>query len=88
MHVIVDPPAARVTVTDDGRGLQRPRPDSVGIRGMKERAARIGARLSIGPVPPPATGTTVEVVLEGSTWGRRSGEPVARDEPVRESVSP
>lgn len=88
VHVIVDPPAARVTVTDDGLGLQSPRPDSVGIRGMRERAERIGAQLSIGPVAPPATGTSVEVVLEGAAWGRGRAEPVARGDTVRESVSP
>jgi len=88
VHVVVDPPGARLTITDDGRGLQSPRPDSMGIRGMRERAARIGARLDIATVPTPATGTSVEIVLEGSTWGPSAPGPLAGKDGVRESVSP
>jgi signal transduction histidine kinase len=65
LSVVVDPPNAKVTVTDDGRGLQPGRPDSMGITGMKERARRIGARLRVESVPDGA-GTVVEIVLDGT----------------------
>lgn len=80
LSVLVDPPNAVVTVTDDGRGLQPGRPDSMGITGMKERARRIGASLRVenrsdGP------GTIVEIALNG---GAISPHPVqnATDEHV------
>ncbi|MEJ2578603.1 MAG: sensor histidine kinase [Kineosporiaceae bacterium] len=62
LSVVVDPPYARIAVTDDGRGLQQGRPDSMGITGMKERARRIGATLRVesrtdGP------GTVVDVCI-------------------------
>ena len=66
LSVVVDPPYARVTVTDDGRGLQPGRPDSVGITGMKERARRIGATLRVESLPE-AQGTVVEIVLDAAT---------------------
>lgn len=47
LTVHVEPPRAEITVADDGRGLQPGRADSVGIIGMKERAQRIGAVLSV-----------------------------------------
>ena len=37
LTVEVDPPRARITVADDGRGLQAKRLDSMGIQGMHER---------------------------------------------------
>lgn len=88
VHVIVEPPAARVTVTDDGRGLQAPGRDSMGIRGMRERAARIGALLSIGPREGAGSGTSVQVVLEPTTWGRPVSPPTAGDDELRERVAP
>jgi signal transduction histidine kinase len=63
LTVDVDPPGARVTVTDDGRGLQPKRLDSMGIQGMHERARRIGARLSVRNRSD-GSGTVVEVVIE------------------------
>ncbi|HET9658218.1 MAG TPA: sensor histidine kinase [Kineosporiaceae bacterium] len=65
LSVVVAPPHACVTVTDDGRGLGRGRPDSMGITGMKERARRIGARLRVESVPD-GRGTLVEIVLDGA----------------------
>lgn len=47
VEVIVHAPDARVRVADDGRGLQTGRDDSHGVRIMKERARRIGARLEL-----------------------------------------
>jgi signal transduction histidine kinase len=43
----VRPPFARIEVSDDGAGLQQGRPDSYGLRIMKERAQRLGADLYI-----------------------------------------
>jgi signal transduction histidine kinase len=60
----VDPPTALLRVEDDGKGLGRPRSDSFGLEVMRERAARIGATLSI--FGRHEGGTAVEVTL-GST---------------------
>ncbi len=49
VHCLVDAPDARITVTDDGRGLQQPRSDSHGLEIMRERALLIGASLTIHP---------------------------------------
>jgi signal transduction histidine kinase len=65
LSVVVEPPFARVTVTDDGRGLQPGRPDSMGITGMRERARRIGAHLRVESVPA-GRGTMVEILLDGT----------------------
>lgn len=43
----VRPPAARICIQDDGGGLGAARPDSYGIKIMRERAERIGAHLEI-----------------------------------------
>ncbi|HWK27978.1 MAG TPA: sensor histidine kinase, partial [Solirubrobacter sp.] len=51
-----------LTVTDDGRGLPPALPDdTAGLSGMRERAALVGADLSIGPAP--GGGTEVRLVL-------------------------
>jgi signal transduction histidine kinase len=63
LTVSVDPPRARVTVQDDGHGLGRRRPESMGITGMKERARRIGAGLSVRNRID-GRGTVVEVVID------------------------
>jgi signal transduction histidine kinase len=63
LTVEVDPPRARVTVTDDGRGLQAKRLDSMGIQGMHERAGRIGGRLTVRNRGD-GSGTVVEVVID------------------------
>lgn len=70
LSVIVDPPFALITVTDDGRGLQPGRPDSVGIQGMRERARRIGADLRVEAVPD-GRGTAVEIRLDGANTRSR-----------------
>src|SRR3954452_20245320 len=63
LTVAIDPPRAHVTVKDDGHGLGRRRPESMGITGMKERARRIGAELSVANRAD-ARGTVVEVVID------------------------
>ncbi len=57
----IDPPAAYLTVEDDGSGLGRPREDSFGLEVMRERASRIGAQLHVGNRAD--GGTQVEVTL-------------------------
>jgi signal transduction histidine kinase len=75
LTVVVDPPNAHVVVADDGRGLGRPRPDSMGITGMKERAGRIGATLTVGNRPE-GSGTMVELLLETRLRSTRSNRVV------------
>ncbi len=57
----IDPPGAYLAVADDGDGLGRPRDDSFGLEVMRERAERIGARLSVENRP--EGGTAVQVTL-------------------------
>ncbi|WP_405978944.1 sensor histidine kinase [Streptomyces sp. NBC_00158] len=54
-----------VSVEDDGRGLpaQLPSAGHFGVRGMRERAAAIGAALSLGPRPAGRPGTRVRLSL-------------------------
>jgi signal transduction histidine kinase len=44
----IRPPFARICIEDDGRGMGSARPDSYGLKIMRERADRIGAALEIG----------------------------------------
>jgi signal transduction histidine kinase len=68
----VHPPRALLVVEDDGRGLQEARRDSYGLQIMKERADRLGARLSI--VDRPGGGTRVEVALGEPSAHRSASE--------------
>ncbi|MGE7389686.1 sensor histidine kinase [Streptomyces sp. NPDC004126] len=54
-----------VSVEDDGRGLPEwlPSAGHFGVRGMRERAAAIGAALSLGPRPSGRPGTRVRLSL-------------------------
>jgi signal transduction histidine kinase len=78
-----DAPALRIAVSDDGRGFDpaASRPGRFGLVGMLERAARVGAALTL--VTAPGEGTEVVVVWPGgsgdagrpavpSTSGRRA----------------
>lgn len=65
-----------VRVSDDGRGIdpvvvENGKPGHFGLQGMRERAARIGARLSL--VSSANSGTQVTVVVPGSVVYRRAG---------------
>lgn len=81
LSVTVDPPRARVSVTDDGCGFQDRhtgftpvqgiRMGGMGVTGMHERARRIGARLSVGDRTE-GSGTVVEVVLDPAIALRRA----------------
>lgn len=61
----IRPPAATISVRDDGTGLGRPRVDSFGLKVMRERASRINATLEItsgdGTEGPSGTCVTVRV---------------------------
>jgi signal transduction histidine kinase len=57
----VNPPRATLRIEDDGRGLGRPRADSFGLEVMRERAERVGARMTVQNRE--RGGTTVEVTL-------------------------
>jgi signal transduction histidine kinase len=56
-------PAARITVADDGRGMQAPHADSQGLSIMRERARLVNAALEIGETP--GGGLTVSVTIDG-----------------------
>lgn len=72
VSVDVNPPAACLSVVDDGVGMSGDVPhNSYGQMIMRERAARIGAELEIGSRPD--GGTAVEVRLGGA--GRRWRQP-------------
>jgi signal transduction histidine kinase len=73
LTVSVDPPRAVVTVKDDGHGLGRRRSDSMGITGMKERARRIGAGLSVRNRTDGVRGTVVEVAIDPENPPTRMG---------------
>src|SRR6266498_1110173 len=61
----VDPPFARVEVSDDGHGIgEQPVDGRYGLAIMAERAERIRGRLEVRPRVP--SGTTVAVVLGSS----------------------
>jgi signal transduction histidine kinase len=70
----IRPPAAEITVRDDGLGLGDSRKDSYGVQIMHERAARIGARLEILDRVGGRAGTTVRVKL-GELHAVQPGQP-------------
>jgi signal transduction histidine kinase len=61
----IQPPAAHISIRDDGGGLGAARRDSYGIKIMRERAERIGAQLDIReePAATGGIGTKVTVTL-------------------------
>ncbi|MCL2543675.1 MAG: sensor histidine kinase [Nocardioidaceae bacterium] len=65
----VYPPQARITVTDDGIGLQKGREDSHGLKIMRERAKLIGADLSVRDNA--SRGLTVSVALRSPVYSDR-----------------
>jgi signal transduction histidine kinase len=65
----LDPPYARIEVSDDGQGIgNQPKDGRYGLAIMAERAERIRGRLEIRPRTP--SGTTVAVVLGTSPRAR------------------
>jgi signal transduction histidine kinase len=70
VEITYDPRQFRLRVRDDGRGIdpaiiEEGRPDHWGLRGMKERAQRIGAQLNLWSRA--ETGTEVELTVPGTT---------------------
>lgn len=71
VEITYDTRQFRLRVRDDGRGIdsrileEGGRPDHWGMRGMRERAQKIGAQLKIWSRP--ETGTEVELVIPGGT---------------------
>jgi signal transduction histidine kinase len=57
----VNPPRATLRIEDDGGGLGKPRTDSFGLEVMRERAERVGAKLTVQNRDD--GGTSVEVTL-------------------------
>lgn len=79
----VDAPSAFLRVSDDGVGLQPSRPGAMGLRGMRERARRIGGELHVAPRD--GGGTVVEVRLGrplATTSGSSRPAGVARTESI------
>lgn len=70
--IAVDPPNCTLTVTDDGHGIGATRPDSYGIKIMRERAERIGADLTIASRP--EGGTIVDLTLRPDRHPHRPAE--------------
>jgi signal transduction histidine kinase len=73
VHCQVYAPAARITVTDNGRGMQQARTDSHGLKIMRERARLIRAELTISENP--SGGLSVSVQVGSDTGVGASGEP-------------
>jgi signal transduction histidine kinase/ligand-binding sensor domain-containing protein len=70
VEITYDPRQFRLRIRDDGRGLdpkilKEGRQDHWGLKGMQERAARIGAQLNLWSRPD--TGTEVELTVPGAT---------------------
>ena len=61
MHCQVYAPAARITITDNGRGLQAVATDSHGLKIMRERARLIDAELAIDANPTGGLSVSVQV---------------------------
>ena len=76
VEITYDPRQFRLRVRDDGHGidpaiLKEGRPDHWGLRGMRERAQRIGAQLNLWSRA--ETGTEVELMVPGATAYQVSG---------------
>jgi signal transduction histidine kinase len=72
VHCQVRAPSARITVSDNGRGMQAPRKGSHGLSIMRERALLINASLEMAPAP--GGGVAVTVAIED-----RNGPSAAED---------
>ena len=73
VHCQVYAPAARITVTDNGRGMQQARTDSHGLKIMRERARLIHAELTIAANP--GGGLAVSVQVGSDTGGSAARTP-------------
>jgi nitrate/nitrite-specific signal transduction histidine kinase len=77
------PPAARISIRDDACGLGVGRPDSFGLRIMRERADRIDAHVHVEHAHKtperPGTCVTIAVGTEESRAVERAEEPNTLD---------
>jgi len=64
VHCQVYAPAARITINDNGRGLQQAREDSHGLKIMRERARLINAELTLSTNPAGGLSVSVQVGTE------------------------
>jgi signal transduction histidine kinase len=64
VHCQVHAPAASITISDDGRGLQQARNDSHGLQIMQERALLVDAELTIGSSPEGGLSVRVQIIPE------------------------
>jgi signal transduction histidine kinase len=74
VHCQVYAPAARITVNDNGRGMQQARTDSHGLKIMRERARLINAELAISTNPAGGLSVSVQVGGDATTAARRTEE--------------
>ncbi len=84
VECVVDPPRARLRIADDGTGLRPSRSGAMGLRGMRERADRIGAAIHIGPRA--GGGTVVEVELGDWSEGHETRVPAWSGAPSRREL--
>ena len=73
---LADGSRVRVCIIDDGCGMPAEPSLGRGVRGMRQRAARLGATIEWRPPPPPARGTmlVIELPLQGDqspSWATR-----------------
>jgi signal transduction histidine kinase len=66
VHCQVYAPAARITISDNGRGMQQARTDSHGLKIMRERARLIRAELAISSNPTGGLTVSVQVGSDSS----------------------
>ena len=71
VHCQVYAPSARITIIDNGRGMQQSRTDSHGLKIMRERARLINAELAINTNP--AGGLSVSVQVGADTGAAPTG---------------
>ncbi|MDQ4081875.1 MAG: sensor histidine kinase, partial [Actinomycetota bacterium] len=66
VSLAADAEAVRLSVVDDGRGMEgEPPPGTAGITGMRERALLVGGRLAISSAPGQGTEVRLTVPLDG-----------------------
>jgi len=80
------PPAALLRVEDDGLGLGPGRADSYGMEIMKERARRLGARLTVRPRE--GGGTVVQVSVHAQDGASRATDETAGEGEVHAHHGP
>ena len=80
---VVDAPAVRIEVHDDGTGLGPPRPDAQGLEVMRERAHLVDAQLTVENAPPHGTRVVVELPARTPTAAPAAGHRPTTSDPDR-----